>query len=90
MTYKALIEAFADCKDAERAAWVLDEMRDMQVTRKYPLLLLFHSTRLAATKMLTGLEFGVVPPGSRVSSSTPNVKKKECVLNERFEKVVPF
>eukprot|EP00903_Cladosiphon_okamuranus_P009597 g9136.t1 len=30
VTYKALLEAFADCKDAERAAWVLDEMREMQ------------------------------------------------------------
>eukprot|EP00752_Nemacystus_decipiens_P010169 g9062.t1 len=30
VTYKALIEAFADGKDAERAFWVLDEMRDMQ------------------------------------------------------------
>ncbi|CAM9671460.1 unnamed protein product [Pylaiella littoralis] len=30
-TYKALIEAFAHCKDAERAVWVLDEMREMQV-----------------------------------------------------------
>lgn len=31
VTYKALLEAFADCKDAERAAWVLDEMLEMQV-----------------------------------------------------------
>lgn len=31
MTYKALIEAFTDCKDARRAAWVLDEMREMLV-----------------------------------------------------------
>lgn len=31
LTYKALLEAFADCKDAERAAWALDEMREMQV-----------------------------------------------------------
>ncbi|CAN0230848.1 unnamed protein product, partial [Ectocarpus sp. 8 AP-2014] len=31
MTYKALVEAFTDCKDARRAAWVLDEMREMLV-----------------------------------------------------------
>lgn len=31
MTYKALVESFTDCKDARRAAWVLDEMQEMLV-----------------------------------------------------------
>lgn len=31
VTYKALLEAFAEVKSAEQAAWVLDEMEDMKV-----------------------------------------------------------
>ena len=31
VTYKALLEAFAEDRSAERAVWVLDEMEDMQV-----------------------------------------------------------
>lgn len=31
MTFKALLEAFAETKDAESAEWMLDEMRDFEV-----------------------------------------------------------
>ena len=31
MTFKALLEAFAEAKDAERAEWILSEMRDFEV-----------------------------------------------------------
>ena len=35
VTFKALLEAFAEAKDAERAAWVLDEMRDFEVSAAF-------------------------------------------------------
>lgn len=36
MTYKALLEAFAEVKSAEQAVWVLDEMENMEVDSAFP------------------------------------------------------
>lgn len=50
VTYKALLEAFADCKDAKRAAWILDEMREMQVNPGPTCLLVVHGVWKSASK----------------------------------------
>lgn len=60
MTFKALLEAFAETKDALRAEWILDEMRDYKVNYVINSVCLpFHAVAVFVVIAVVGVVFRV-------------------------------